>query len=187
VLLPLALRAIRNVPPFLLVAVPAITALAHRGDAVRRANGLARENLRLNAALLMAAAVVAGLVVALAWMAPAPSLGWRPIGSQAAAAVSTCGEPLYNTYDDGGVLIWFAPSQKVFIDNRQDPYPLPLLQAAHQVEITGDYEGVFSQCGIRCAALPRASPTAQRLATDAGWTLKYADARWILFTRSSPR
>ena len=35
-----------------------------------------------------------------------------------------CDGPLYNHYDEGGYLIWFAPEKPVFVDNREDPFPL---------------------------------------------------------------
>src|SRR6185369_10674238 len=98
-------------------------------DRATRLRGAAGEHVRVNAAILGAGLSIAVVIVALAWIAPAPSLGWRPVRPQAAAAITACGQPLYNAYNDGGELIWFVPEQKVFLDNRQDPYPLPLLRA----------------------------------------------------------
>jgi hypothetical protein len=182
-MLPLAVSSRRNVAIFLLVAVPALTALARRRDRQPRAPRVSGERPGINAALLSAAVVIAAAVVALGWMAPAPALGWQPIRRNAIDAIKGCGEPLYNTYGDGGVLIWFLPQRKVFLDNRQDPYPLDLLVVAHQLELDGKYEQVFRRYGIRCAVVPTGSVTSQGLTTAADWTKRYSDERWTVFVR----
>jgi hypothetical protein len=175
----------RNVAVFLLIAVPALAALlSPRARAASRAS-LAGEHVRINAAILGVAAAAAAAIVALGWMAPAPSLNWRPMSAEAARAVAACPPPLYNTYGDGGVLIWFVPQQKVFIDNRQDPYPMDLLRANNQLERDGDYSAVFSRYGIRCAVVPPDSPITRRLEKDVSWSANYSDGRWTIFTRTS--
>jgi hypothetical protein len=170
---------------FLLVAVPALTALigarAHTADRKPAAG----EHTTVNAAVLGVAALLAAAVIALGWMAPAPSLGWRPIVPRAVDAIASCGAPMYNTYGDGGVLIWFVRQQKVFIDNRQDPYPLDLLVAAHELELDGNYDALFSRYRIRCAVIPPDSPAGRRLGTDAGWSPGYADSHWSVFTKNN--
>ena len=179
--LPLAMRSVRNVHIFLLVALPAITALLSRNvpSPARRV----REHESLNAALLGVAGVVAAAVVVLGWRAPAPHLGWQPISSTAADAIRSCPEPLYNTYGEGGILIWFVPEKRVFIDNRQDPYPTELLAANLKLEMDGRYEETFAKYGVRCAALPSDSPITTRLRADAGWSLRHADTQWAVFVK----
>jgi hypothetical protein len=184
-ILPLALTSIRNVAVFLLVAVPAITALARPRDRVERIRKAAGEHVVVNATILGVAVVAGAAVVVLAWLAPAPSLGWRPIGPRAAQAIAACGRPLYNTYGDGGVLIWFVPEQKVFIDNRQDPYPTDLLKANHQLELDGQYAEIFAKYDIQCAVAPPTSPIADALNKDPAWTRQYVDDRWTVFHRKT--
>lgn len=181
--LPLALQARRNVPIFLLVAVPALTALLRGNVRDARRPSARGENYRVNAALLAAAMTAAAAMVILAWLARAPHLGWTPITSDAVTAIRACAGPLYNTYGDGGVLIWFAPERPVFIDNRQDPYPLDVLSANHALEMTGDYEATFATYGIQCAVVPESSPTAERLSRAREWTRAYQDTRWTVFAR----
>ena len=110
---------------------------------------------------------------------PIDRLGWRPIPSAAAAAVSACPGPLYNRYNEGGYLIWFTPRVPVFVDSRQDPYPAGLLSADAKAERTGDYRALFAQYGIGCAALPPTSPVAARLGAD-GWGDMYRDETWVV-------
>jgi hypothetical protein len=182
---PLAIRAVRNVPMFLIAAVPAITAVLSAGDPVRAPRAI-RERTGVNAAILVVAALFVAAFVALSWMRPASSLGWRPISKAAADAISACRGNLYNTFEQGGVLIWFVRSRPVFLDNRQDPYPPGLLSLSRYVEVTGDYTALFATYDIRCAVVPPDSATAAALARDARWIKPFADARWAVFQRASP-
>jgi hypothetical protein len=182
--LPLALQARRNVPVFLLVAVPALGALIENWRPSPPPRPRRPENERLNGAIVTIAAVGACAVIAAAWSIPAPSLGWTPISPAAVAAVRSCDDPLYNMYADGGALIWFVPERRVFIDNRQDPYPPDLLRRNRQLEIDGDYEQMFDAYSINCAVIPPTSLVAQRLNEDARWARLYVDSQWTVFERS---
>ena len=154
--LPLAVRSMRNVHIFLLAAMPALAGLLSAGSSVSRQR-VVREQERANAAVLGLGVLAAAVVVMLAWRAPVPRLGWRPISAEAISAIRSCGDPMYNTYGDGGYLIWFVPEKRVFIDNRQDPYPVELLAANRRLELDGVYEGVFEAYGVRCAVVPPTS------------------------------
>ena len=136
-LLPLALSAGRNVSPFLLVALPALTCVLP-DRVLRWEASLARRPARAahgwGAGAAAATAVVA---VALAWSQPAPRLGWRPLPESVIAAIDACPANLYNRYDDGGFFIWFTPGQRVFLDGRQDPYPVRLIQDHRATETVG--------------------------------------------------
>src|SRR6185503_11489318 len=98
----------------------------------------------------------------------------------AVRALGDCHGRLYNTYRDGGVLIWFAQGHRVFVDNRQDPYPDDLLQQSHAIELGAPYDDVFTRYDVRCAAVTRDSPISARLAADPGWSVTHQDARWII-------
>lgn len=174
-LIPLAIRAGRNAPPALMLAVPAIALLVHGRLPVRAATAHARPVL--NALCVAGAAVAAFTIVFGAWSRKEARLGWQPITAGAARAVSSCPEHLYNRYDEGGFLIWFAPHQKVFIDGRQDPYPPSLLSDQKEVERTGNYASLFRTYSIRCAFVPTGTVVAARLQHD-GWITRYADAQW---------
>jgi len=174
-LIPLAIRAGRNAPPALMLAVPAIAALADGRLPVHARNMRARP--LLNALCVAGAAVVASAIVGGAWSRRDPRLGWDPLSTAAARAVTSCPERLYNRYDEGGFLIWFARGQKVFLDGRQDPYPPSLLIEQKQVERTGDYAALFQAHSIRCAFVPTGTIVAARLQHD-GWVTRYADSQW---------
>ena len=180
-LLPLAISAGRNVSPFLLVALPAVTRVLPERVLLWEA-GLARRPARAaHTGVVFTAAVGAVLVVALAWSGPAQRLGWRPLPDSVVAAVDACPANLYNRYDDGGYFIWFTPGQRVFLDGRQDPFPVQLIRDHRATETAGDFRGIFHRYGIRCAAIPSSSATAASL-LHAGWHQRARDGGWIVLT-----
>ena len=76
-------------------------------------------------------------------------------------------------------MIWFAPNHKVFLDGRQDPYPVDLIKEQVRVESTGDFEHVFQRYDIHCAYVPADSLVSVRL-LRAGWITLFRDARWAV-------
>ncbi len=185
--LPFAFRTLRNVPAFMMVAAPALTRLmgatADDRAASRAAVGSSSISGTRRRWIVVAAFLLVGAgIVWRAWSVPWPMLGWTPISSPAAAAIRSCRPRLYNTYPDGGPLIWFVPEQPVFIDSRQDQYPVPLVQAASRVEATGDYRALFADWRINCAALPPKSPTVAALRRD-GWHERFRDGSWVVLER----
>jgi hypothetical protein len=177
-LLPMALSAIRNVGPFLMIAAPALTSLIRIH---RQSDGTVQvERPLLNAAVMTTAALAVALTLAWAYVNRIPKLRWTPVPPGALAALPQCPDNLYNRYDEGGYLLWFSPERKVFMDGRQDPFPPALVLEHIRMETgSGDFRDVFSRHNIHCAYLPTTSPTAARLAT-AGWTTLYQDADWVV-------
>jgi hypothetical protein len=176
-LLPTALGAVRNVPPFLMTAVPALAALARFPD-----DGEERESMRVNAVLAAVAAAFVATAIAVSYARGIEHLQWQPLPRQSIAALDRCRGNLYNRYDEGGYLIWFAPSHRVFLDGRQDPYPPALIDDQRRVERSGDYDALFRRYQIACAYLPADSVLASRLAAD-GWTSLYDGYRFTVLAR----
>jgi hypothetical protein len=177
------LNSFRNVSTFVLIAAPAVSTLVGAGAPQREKRARAQENMRGNSIFLAAAACVATTVVGIAWWRPASRLGWEPISPSAIKAIATCDGPLYNSYESGGILIWFVPGTPVFVDNRQDPYALDFLATIHRVERDGQYEELFQRYQPRCAVTGSDSPVAKRLRADSTWAERYADAKWVIFAR----
>ena len=128
--------------------------------------------------------MAAFVVVALAYRGEAKRLGWHAVGDGAIAAIRSCDGPLYNAYNQGGYLIWSAPERPVFVDSRQDPYPLPFLLDFLAVERKQTpHHALFERWGIRCAFLSNAtSPTIPALISD-GWTTRFKDQDWTVLPR----
>ena len=171
----------RNVSPFLLVALPALTRVLP-APVLKWEAGLARRPARLaHTWVACGVATAAVLAVAFSWNSRASRLGWQPLPESVVAAVDACPGNLYNRYDDGGFFIWFTPEQRVFLDGRQDPYPVQLIQDHRATETVGAYHDIFRRFGIRCAALPSSSVTAVSL-LHAGWHPTARDGGWIVLT-----
>jgi hypothetical protein len=191
-LFPFACRSLRNIAPCLMLAAPAASRLLgadFRFRAWWRGTNPppTPDHPRLNLILLGGAGLAAAAIVAAAWTTAPPQLDWRPIGDGALAAVRACDGPLYNRYDEGGYLIWFAPETKVFIDSRHDPYPLAFQQQAIALQ-NGEqpYQPLFARWGIRCAFLPADAALVGALET-AGWSTRYRDAKWAVLAMPAAR
>jgi hypothetical protein len=176
-LLPLAIRSSRNITPFVLMAGPALSRLLPKLASISARTRV--ERYRVNATLLAACAVICLGAVAAAWTMRAARLQWDPMSQGVIDAVQQCPGRLYNRFDDGGFVIWFVPEVPVFVDNRQDPYPLAFLQDHLHHEQSGAFEEVFDRFALRCAFLPPQSPTAVRLVAS-GWRLMARDSRWLV-------
>jgi hypothetical protein len=191
-LLPVAIQTQRNVAPFLMLAAPAASRLLGPDFRIRLRRPRpdqppSPDHPLLNAALVGGAALVAAVVVVVAWTAPVARLDFRPISPGALAALRGCPGPVYNHYDDGGFLIWFAPERPVFIDSRQDPYPLELLQEHLAIERGArSVRPLLARYGIGCAFLPSDSRTVKAL-DGLGWITRFRDDRHVVQAAPAPR
>lgn len=181
-LLPFAMRSLRNVGPFLTLATPAASRLLGPQLRLRLGGGTgpsSPDHPAANLGLLVGVGLAALAIVPLVWANAAERLGWRPIGDGALAALRACPGRLYNQYDDGGTLIWFAPERPVFVDGRHDPYPDAFLLQDFAIERGAPYRSVFERYRIGCAFLPSSSAMASRLRAD-GWRPRFGDHRWTV-------
>lgn len=178
--LPLALTTARNVPPFLMLAVPAVAALRPVWWDHIRPRSAPRHGV--NRAIAMTAAILVAIAVPVAYANRLDRLQWTPLPAASLAALDACHGNVYNRYDEGGYLIWFAPDHKVFLDGRQDPYPPGLINEQVRVEATGDFRPIFRRYDIGCAYLPADSLVSKGL-LKAGWTPLYRDSRWAVLAR----
>jgi hypothetical protein len=181
VLLPLAFRSLRHIGPFLLLAPAAASRLLGADFRLRAPSPSASpDRPAFNAALLALIAAGAAAAVAVCWRLPLPDLHWRPLPEGALAAIRACPGPLYNHYNEGGYLVWLTPETKVFVDNRQDPFPTPLLVEHLRVESGKAPHGpLFDRWKIRCSFLGVDSPTVAAL-DEAGWRSTYRDPEWAV-------
>jgi hypothetical protein len=178
----LALKTRRNIPPFVLCAVPLIGHLLTQ--LIRQRASVRLERPRLNAVVFSTIMLASIVSVAVAWSEPSPRLAWAPVSSALGRAVTNCPGRLYNRYDDGGYLIWFVRDKKVFMDSRQDPFPSDLVLRHVELERSGDYTELFATYDIDCALTAEGSPLAVRLERD-GWH-SIGEDRWLLFNRLGP-
>ena len=177
--LPLAVRYSRMMPMFVVVALPL---LARGWEAWRPARPRRDDRSVMHGVVLVTVMLVASTWVGVAWAGPSSTLDWEPLPAPAVDAVRACDGRVYNTFDDGAYLLWFAPSVPVFIDSRVDPYPDAFLRAHIRDEASGNYRPTFDRYGITCALVPEVSVTAHALQRD-GWRVAYADDRWVMLSQ----
>jgi hypothetical protein len=169
--------SIRNAPFFALVAVPAVSRLI--GSPIRQAR---RRPAGAGAMTLLAlAGAAAGIFVVRGWRDGGTRLEWRPINATAVRSIQSCPAPVFNTYYAGGVLLWFVPEQRVFIDGRVEVYPVPLLERSRRADLAGEYQELFTDYRIRCAVVPTNSPMSTALSRDPSAQRLYADSEWAVF------
>jgi len=180
VLLLLGFRAVRHTALFAVVALPlisrALPTIPHAPQVVEVRRGAL--HLALGGVIVLACIAL----VARIWGDPR-RMAWTPLAPGAIAAIRSCPGPLYNTYNDGGALMWFVPERLVFVDSRNDPYPLDLLLRAVIAEQRGEYRALFQEYGVACALVPVAKPIYPALWHDAGWEEVYRDAQSAVLRR----
>jgi len=177
-----AFMSSRNVAAASVLLVVAISRLSVDFDvAFVRSSG---SHPRLNRALLATFAAVGLVAISSTWLGGGSSLGWQPLPTPVVEAVNRCEGNLYNRFDDGGYLVWFARSHRVFVDSRFDPYDSRLIQEHAAVEAGGDFASLFRRFNIRCALTVPHSPLATSLAAR-GWSVAYRDDGWMLLTGRS--
>jgi hypothetical protein len=179
--LPFSLTAVRGIGPFVMLAVPAIAGLWRLERPPVPAGGQ-REALVVNAVLLSTAALLVAIALRYAYANEIDRLRWAPLPARSIQALENCPDNLYNRYDEGGYLAWFAPNHRVFLDGRQDPFPSSLVLEQLGVETSGEYGQTFERHGIECAYLPTISPVVPQLRA-AGWTPLYEDREWAVLAK----
>jgi hypothetical protein len=175
----LATRGMRHVPAFMMLAAPPLS-LFLLGESKAPATSPSRAWTALAATVVSSAAIGAAVI----WNAPTLAMQWHPMAPAIRDALAACRPPLVNTYSGGGPIIWFVPGQPVFVDSRQDPYPIDLVQAAMTLEEQGDAARFLVLYPANCAALPPSSPAVLAL-SRLGWRRLAVDDRWVILERAS--
>lgn len=109
-------------------------------------------------------------------------VGTEPMSRDAASAIARCPPPLYNHFNDGGVIIWFVPDQRVFLDTRQDPFPIELVREQIRADDTGNYAELVERHRLNCAAVRLGSSEIGAL-TTVGWRETFRDLQWVVLVR----
>jgi hypothetical protein len=83
---------------------------------------------------------------------------------------------LFNEYDWGGYLSWWAPDTPVYIDARADLFGDEFIFRWHHIcEGTEDWKAQFEQWGITQVMLAANRPLAKTLALQPDWNIIYED------------
>ena len=190
-----ALRSVRHIPIYALVAIPILsnmmqTWLQKRGLAKQFAG---KQTPMTSVKLFVNAGLLAGFLVFLFARVHYVTGKQSQIEAKElpAAAVSFLAAqrppaPLLNHYNWGGYFIWkLYPEYRVFIDGRADLYGDAFMNdLATTYYLRGDsWRSPFEKWGIRTVVLPPDAPLVTALRALPDWETIYADDQAVVLTR----
>lgn len=186
----------RNIPLFCVVATPVIVAALQE---IWQTTGWARTQ-RLPHAVPLGRALMNWVIVVVivgATLASAfPLTSARAARRAEAAAYPTRAvaymrshavpQPLFNSYDWGGYLIWtLYPRYPVYIDGRPDMYGDAYVErfiAAYEGE--ANWRSILDSAHIASVLVEPSSVLARLLALSSGWRRIYVDNQAVIYVRS---
>ncbi len=191
-----ALRSVRHIPIYSIIAIPILSATALawlEGLRVARrfriqATHLTRAKMCFNATLL------AGMLVFM--LARVRFVASRQSETEAAKFPATAvsflaahrpPSPVLNHYNWGGYFIWkLYPEYKVFVDGRADLYGDAFMnELASTYYLKGSsWQKTFEEWGIKTVALPPDAPLVTALAALPDWKTIYADNQAVILTKA---
>lgn len=184
-----ALRSVRHIPVFVLIAVPILCSLT-QGCGIIRLSGQRKKNLTsaragFNAFVLIALAVFTFVRVSQVTGEQAQLEAQHfPAGVVQFIRNAHPPEPILNHYNWGGYFIWkLYPNYRVFIDGRADLYGDSFMQdLAATFYLRDDWQKALKTWGIRTIVLPSDTPLVAALELEPGWIRLYADSQAVVLT-----
>jgi hypothetical protein len=189
-----ALRSVRHIPLYVLVAVPLLAAMVQEqlrqsGMAARFDNSqpLTRVKLMVNAVLLMSfLAFTVFRVQYVIRRQPAAEAAAFPEAAVASLENARPPAPMMNHYNWGGYFIWkLYPEYKVFIDGRADVYGdsfLDEFSAAYYVK-GESWRAAIDRSQARTVVLPPDAPLITALSSMPGWKQIFSDGQAVVLAR----
>jgi hypothetical protein len=187
-----ALRSVRHVPIYVLVAAPILSGMLESWWAQTcPAKSLAPPSLTpgkaaVNACLL--AAFVVFVVFRLNFLISHQSQAEAKNFPAAALAFMQAHHspgPMFNHYDWGGYLIWKLPQYPVFIDGRADVYGDALMDEFFTLYWVrqNNWRQLLESHGVRMVLLPPDAPLVTALRETPDWKQIYADPMAVILTK----
>jgi hypothetical protein len=189
-----ALRSIRLIPLFVLIAVPLISKPISAWISARPATQSRRVHLTLSTRTILDGALIVGMatfvvVHAARVIRNQPATDARLFPEHAVAFLQDHSPQggIFNHYDWGGYLIWkLYPTIRVFIDGRADIYGDDFLhEFAETYQFKDDWRQNLERWNIQTVVVPVDSALATGLLSAPDWRVSYQDAQAIILTRSS--
>jgi hypothetical protein len=187
--LALALWALRNVALAPLVCLP----IAARAVSVEPSDARSEESKAgerrppLGWALALVLVVVATSLGLRASSEPNFALKSYPVAAMNAVAKQGLLRKhlLTDDADAGYVILAYYPQQKVFIDDRYDMYPIPVINAFFDLENgTSNWAHILDRYKVDVVLWNREKPLAQYLRQDGGWHRTYRDKTDVVYVRN---
>jgi hypothetical protein len=190
-----ALRSVRHIPIYALVAIPLLSAmvLAWLQENRIAKNFWPKQTSMTPAKTLLNAILLAGFVVFTLARVRYITLGQATAEAieMPEAAVSFIASnrppaPILNHYNWGGYFVWrLYPDYRVYIDGRADLYGDAFMdQLATTYYLRGDlWQSQFAKYGIRTVVLPPDAPLVTGLRGSPDWKTIYSDKQAVVLTR----
>jgi hypothetical protein len=188
-----ALRSIRLIPLFVLIAIPLISKQVAKWLRARPSNSPPRDRLNfparqvLNLCLIVGMALFAGLHTARV-IRQQPQSEAENFPEAAVAFLQTHAPVgrVFNSYDWGGYLVWrLYPAVRVFIDGRADLYGDQFLhEFADTYGFKDGWRQTLERWNIQTVVVPVDSALATGLRNAPGWSVAFNDSHAIVLTRS---
>jgi hypothetical protein len=189
-----ALRSVRHIPIFALVAVPLLSGIIQaRFDQTRNSTFYLRSTLT-------PMKLIVNLVVLGGFLGFATARVWSVVAKQGAseskefpsAAVrflkaARAPAPLMNHYNWGGYFIWqLYPQYQVYIDGRADLYGDSFLEefAATYYLRGSSWRSGLERWGVRTVVLPPDAPLVTALSSLPEWKVVFSDRQATVLTRT---
>ena len=188
-----SLRSARNIPIFVLVAVPVLT---------RQVAGIFRERGWLkDVASVVSAPRLSGLLNGVLVLLVLGIIGLRvdavadnqsrveqdnfPAGAVKFIQSERPARNLFNSYSWGGYLIWrLYPEYRVYIDGRADVYGDAFIEDFLRIyRAEPGWSDRLAERNVRLVLVEPDSPLALAIATNSDWSRVYADTSSALFER----
>jgi hypothetical protein len=189
-----ALRSIRLMPLFVLIAVPLLSKHFCSRLRVRAREPSQGRNLPIAIRGILNGAIVLCMVLfafvrtmqVIQRQSEAEKQAF-PEGAVAYLQSHPPVGPIFNHYDWGGYLIWrLYPSLQVFIDGRADVYGEQFFREfADTYQFKDDWRQSLERWRIGAVLVPASSALAAGLRQAPGWTVSYEDAQAVIMTRWS--
>ena len=191
-----ALRSVRHIPIYALIATPLLSAMA---QAWLNKHGLALQNAAkprqmTPAKALINASLLAGfLIVTIARVhyvlvrQPQTEAQKFPAAAVSFIAAQQPPAPILNHYNWGGYFIWrLYPRYKVYIDGRADLYGDAFMdELASAYYLKGDsWRSVIEKWGVRTVVLPPDAALVTALAALSDWKTIYRDDQAVILTKA---
>ena len=90
--------------------------------------------------------------------------------------------------DAGYVILAYYPEQKVFIDDRYDMYPRPVINAFFDLENgSPGWAKHLDDYKVNVVLWDRNKPLSQYLAQDSHWHRTYRDKNYVIYVRNGTK
>lgn len=190
-----ALRSVRHIPIFVVVAVPVMSGmiqawLEQSGNAglfMSAPGFLTRAKMTINALLLAGLVAFSGarLHYVITHQAEAEAREFPAAAASFIAKTQPAGR-LLNHYNWGGYFIWkLYPEYQVFIDGRADVYGDAFMNdfAATYYLRGRAWQSLLEKWDVRTVVLPPDSPLITALQSRAGWKPSFVNRQVVVLTR----